>query len=176
MPVPSGQRNAGQQRGHGGHHDGAEAQQAGFVDGIRGVLAVLAFGLQSEVHHHDAVLLHDADEQDDADDGHHTEILAEEDQREQRAHAGGRQRGENRDRVDEALVQDAQHDVDRDQRGQDEQRFVGQRILEEAAVPWKPACRLAGMFISFCTLSMAEIALPSEASGARLNETVTEGN
>ena len=55
-------------------------------------------------------------------------ILAKENQRQERAHAGGRQRGENRDRVDEALVQHAQHDVDGDQRSQDQQRFVGQRI------------------------------------------------
>ena len=64
-----GQRNAAQQRGHGGHHDGAEAQQAGFVDGFGRGLAVLALGLQREVDDHDAVLLHDADEQNDADDG-----------------------------------------------------------------------------------------------------------
>ena len=31
------------------------------------------------------------------------------------------------------------------------------------------------MFISFCTLSMALMALPSEAFGARLKETVTDG-
>ena len=63
-----------------------------------GVLAVLALGLQREVDHHDAVLLHDADQQDDADDGDHAQILPEEHQRQQRAHAGRRQRGENRDR------------------------------------------------------------------------------
>ncbi len=54
----------------------------------------------------------------------------EEKKREQRAHAGGRQRGENRDGVNEALVQHAEHDVDGDQRGEDQQRFVGERILE----------------------------------------------
>ena len=95
--MPSGQRDAAQQRGHRGHHDGTEAQQAGFVDGFRRVLAVLALGFQCEVDHHDAVFLHDADEQDDADDGHHAEILTEEHEREQRADAGGRQCGENRD-------------------------------------------------------------------------------
>ncbi len=67
-PVPNGQRNAAEQRGHGGHHDGAEAQQAGLVDRFGRVLAVLALGLEREVDDHDAVLLHNADEQDDADD------------------------------------------------------------------------------------------------------------
>ncbi len=49
-------------------------------------------------------------------------------------------------------------------------------FLNEAAVPWKSACKLAGMFMSFCTLSIAVMALPRAALGARLNETVTEGN
>ncbi len=133
MPLPSGQRDAAEQRGHGGHHDGTEAQQAGFVDGVGGVLAVLALGLQGEVHHHDAVLLHDADEQNDADDGDDAEILMEQHERQQRAHAGRRQRGENRDRVNEALVEHAEHDVDRHQRGQNQQRLIGERILERGS-------------------------------------------
>src|SRR5271156_388931 len=49
-------------------------------------------------------------------------------------------------------------------------------FLKEAAVPWKSACRLGGKFISWATLSMAVIALPSAALGARLKETVTAGN
>ena len=118
-----GQRDAGQQRGHGRHHDGAEAQQAGFVNGLGGVLAVLALGLQGEVHHHNAVLLDDADQQDDADDGHHVQVLMEKKKCEQRAYAGGGQRGENRDRVNEALVKHAEHDIDGNQRGEDEQRL-----------------------------------------------------
>ena len=49
-------------------------------------------------------------------------------------------------------------------------------FLKDAAVPWKSACRLAGMCMSCCTLSIAVMALPKAAFGARLNETVTEGN
>ncbi len=124
MPDAEGQRNAAEQRRHGGHHDGTEAQQAGFVDGVGGVLAVLALGLQREVHHHDAVLLHDADEQDDADDGDDAQILTEQHQRQQRAHAGRGQRGKNGDGMDKAFVEHAEHDVDRDQRGEDQQRFI----------------------------------------------------
>ena len=44
-----------------------------------------------------------------------------------RAHAGGRQRRENRDRVDVAFVENAQHDVDGDERGQNQHRLVGER-------------------------------------------------
>ena len=47
---------------------------------------------------------------------------------------------------------------------------------KDAAVPWKSACKLAGMCISFCTLVIAEIAPPSAAFGARLKETVIAGN
>ena len=49
-------------------------------------------------------------------------------------------------------------------------------LRKEAAVPWKSAWRLAGMFMSFCTLVIAVIAPPSAALGARLKETVIAGN
>src|SRR3984957_19345968 len=45
-----------------------------------------------------------------------------------------------------------------------------------AAVPWKPACTLAGKFIFFAVLLIASMASPREAFPARLKETVTEGN
>ena len=41
------------------------------------ILPLLAFGFEGEVDNHDAVLLHNADEQDDADDGDDAQILAE---------------------------------------------------------------------------------------------------
>ena len=109
---------------------GPEAQQRGLIDGVGGVLALLALGFQGEIDHHDAVLLHDADQQDDADDGDDVQIQMEQHQRQQRAHAGRRQRGKNRDRMHEALVQHAQNDVDGHQRRQNQQTFVGQRALE----------------------------------------------
>ena len=56
--------------------------------------------------------------------------VPEDQQREQRAHARRRQGGEDGDRVDVALVEHAQHDVDRQQRRQDQERLVGQRGLE----------------------------------------------
>ena len=87
---------------------------------------MLALGFQREVHDHDAVLLDNADEQDDADDGDDAEVLAEEHEREQGAHAGRGERGKNGDGVNEALVQNAEHDIDRHQRGQDEQSLIGE--------------------------------------------------
>ena len=41
-----------------------------------GAHALLALGVQREIDHHDAVLLHNADEQDDADQRDHAEIRA----------------------------------------------------------------------------------------------------
>ena len=105
------------------------------------------FGLEREVDHHDGVLLHDADQQDDADDADDVEVHAEEQQREDGADAGGGQRGEDGDGMDVALIEHAQHDVDGDERGEDEDRLVGQRCFEclggalEAGVDGRRACR-----------------------------------
>src|SRR5262245_3502890 len=63
------ERKATEQGRHGGHHDGAKTEEARFVNRVGGALAVLAFGFEREIDDHDAVLLDDADEQDDADKG-----------------------------------------------------------------------------------------------------------
>ena len=139
------------------------------------LLSFLALGFEREVDHHDGVLLHDADQQDDADERDDAELAAAEHQRQERADTGRRQRGENRDRVDVAFVEHAQHDVDRDQGGQDQQRFVRQRGLErprralEAGLDARRQPEfLLGLRRSPCTAS------PSEAPGARLNERVDD--
>ena len=95
-----------------------------------GRLAAVALGFQREVDHHDGVLLHDADEQNDADQRDDVEIFLADEKRQNGAHAGGGQRRQNRDRVDVALVQHAQHDVDHHQRRQDQPDFIRQRVLE----------------------------------------------
>ena len=56
--------------------------------------------------------------------------MLEHEQREHRADARRRQRRDDRQRVDEALVEDAEHDVDREQRGEHEDRLGAQRVLE----------------------------------------------
>ncbi len=76
VPVPSASGTAAEQRGHGGHHDGAEAQQAGLVDGVQRRHALFALRVEREIDHHDGVLLHDADQQDDADQRDDAEIIA----------------------------------------------------------------------------------------------------
>jgi hypothetical protein len=62
-------------------------------------------------------------------------------ERQDGAHAGRRQRGENRDGMDVALVQHAQHDVHGDDGRQNQDRLVGQRGLEGlrpflGSLPW----------------------------------------
>ena len=55
-------------------------------------------------------------------------------QRQQRADAGRRQGRENCQRVDEAFIEDAEDDVDDDQRGADQRRLAAQRGLERLRV------------------------------------------
>src|SRR6266699_3239237 len=82
-------RQAAEQRGHCRHHDGAEAKQAGFVDGVERSLALFAFGFEGKINHHDGVFLDDADEQDDANQRDDAEFRAAQEQGENRANAGG---------------------------------------------------------------------------------------
>src|SRR5262249_31576228 len=91
-----------------GHEDGAEAQQAGLVDGLAWAQALFALGIDGEVDHEDRVLLDDANEQNDADEGDDGEVIAGENEREQGPDPGRGQGRENRDRMYEALVQNAQ--------------------------------------------------------------------
>ena len=73
------------------------------------------------------VLLHDADEQENAEHGDHAEIEVDRHQHEQRADAGGGKRRQDGDRMDGALVEHAEDDVDGHERGGDEQRLAGER-------------------------------------------------
>ena len=75
------QRHGAEDRGHRGHHDRPEAQQAGLVDRVTRRQALDALGLQGEVDHHDGVFLDDADQQNDADDGDDVEVVAQQHQR-----------------------------------------------------------------------------------------------
>ena len=136
----------------------------------------LAFGLEGEVDHHDGVFLHDADQQDDADQRDDAEFRAAEHQSQDGAHARGRQRGENRDGMNVALVQNSQHDVNRDQRGENQDWFVGERILESCGGALEHALD-AGRHVRgrALTLLMPSTASPSEAPGARLKDSVTTG-
>ena len=76
-----------------------------------GDLPFLALRLEREVDHHDGVLLHDADQQDDPDQSHHAEFGMKDHQGQNRSDACGRERRQNRERMNVALVEHAQDDV-----------------------------------------------------------------
>ena len=101
---------------------------------------------------------------------------AEEDEGQDRPHPGRRQGGEDGDRVDVALVEDAEDDVDRDQGRQDQQRLVGQGGLEGLGRALEAAPDAGGQPQLLAVASTACTASPREAPGARLKEMVTAGN
>ncbi len=133
-----------------------------------GALALLALRLQGEVDHHDAVLLDDADEQDDADEGDEAEIRAADQQGQQGPHPGRRQGGEDGDRVDVALVENPQHDVDRQQRRQDQTARWPGRPGRPGPCPGKLPRMLAGSPIFLVAASMAVTASPRDAPGGQV--------
>ena len=70
--------------------------------------------IEREVDHHDRIFLDDANQHYDPDNGNHAEIHFEKHQGQERTNAGGRQARENRDGVNEALIENAQHEIDDD--------------------------------------------------------------
>src|SRR5437868_440760 len=56
--------------------NGAEAQQAGLEDCLFWRLVLHALRLERKVNHHDGVFLYDTDQQNDADQGHHSQVVA----------------------------------------------------------------------------------------------------
>ena len=89
----------------------------------------MPLGGQREIDHHNGVLLHNADQQDDPDHGDDAQIGMRQHERQQRAHARRGQRGKNRDRMDVAFVENSEHDINRRQRGRDQDGLVAERIL-----------------------------------------------
>ena len=155
---------------------GREAQDARIIDRFHRLLPLVAFHFERDVDHHNRVLLHQPDQQDDADHPDHIELVVGQQQCQQGSYASRRDGGKNRDGMDVALVKHAQHDVDRAQRGEDQNQHVGTRILKSGRGSLKASLDRrwkADRALSF--LNGASVAWPSETPGARLNEIVTEG-
>ena len=100
------------------------------MDGVFRPRAGPAPVLDREVDHEDGVLLHDADEQDDANEGHNGEVRAREEQGENGAASGRGQGGDDRERVDETFIQNAEHEIDGHQGREDQEGLVGEGGLE----------------------------------------------
>src|SRR5258708_29102615 len=108
------ERKSTEESGHRGHHDGAKAKQTCFEDGVSRVLSLYSLRKEREVNHHNRVLLNNSDKQDDADDGDHVQLALKENQGKDGSDTRRRQSGKDRNWVHQALMQDPQHDVDRE--------------------------------------------------------------
>jgi hypothetical protein len=87
--APSeGDRQRPHQRGERRHRDRPEAHHTRFMNGLERLLAMLPLCHYSEVDHHDAVLLHESDEHDDADKRIKAQLGPENQQRQERAEPG----------------------------------------------------------------------------------------
>jgi len=110
-PSSHGQRDSAQQGRHGRHHDGGETARGTPVNASRGFIPCCRSASSAKSIIIMAFFLHDADQQDDADQRDHAQVDAANQEREDGPHAGRRQGREDRDRVDVAFVKHAQDDV-----------------------------------------------------------------
>ena len=98
-------------------------------------------------------------------------------QQQQRAEAGRRQRRDDGDRVDQALVEHAEDEVDHEQRGGDQDRRARQRIARRPArCPGSSSAATAACRVAVRSAGWPLIASPIAVPGSRLNEIVTDGN
>jgi hypothetical protein len=132
------------------HHDRSEANEARIEDRGGGGLSFATAFLDRHVDHHDAVLLDQSDEHDHTDERIDIQVASEQHQREQCTETRRWQARENRQRVNETLVQDAEDDVDHEDCEQKNPSETAYRILKclrrslEAAADGsrQRACRL----------------------------------
>jgi hypothetical protein len=71
-----GERQRTKHRGHRGHHDWTKPDQARLVDRFFGTESFVSLGVEREIDHHDGVLFHDADKQDNSDDRDEIQLIA----------------------------------------------------------------------------------------------------
>ena len=127
-----------------------ETHDAGAVDRFLRRQSLLLTDMQGEIDQHDAVLLDDADQEDDADDRDHAEIEMSCHQQHQCSQPRRRQRRDDGDGVDQALIQYAEDEVDHEQRCQDQDRRGRQRVpegLRIALEAGRQRDRLAKLFL-----------------------------
>ncbi len=113
-PPLQGQRQRAEQGRSRRHHDRPEPQQTRLVNRFFRTHPFIALRVEGEVDHHDCVLLHDADEEDDSNQRDEGKISPAKDQGDQCSDARAWQCRQNRDRMDVTLVENAKDDVDDD--------------------------------------------------------------
>ena len=138
-------------------------------------LALVALRLEREVDHHDGVLFHDADQHDDSHERVKVQFLVKEQQRQQRADAGGGQAGKNRDGMNEAFVQNSQNDVDHQNGRHQQQPHARERVLETPAPSLGTCVGCRGQNLEGLRYSTSLVASPKATPGFRLKLMVTAG-
>jgi hypothetical protein len=93
--------------------------------------------MEREIDNHNAVLLYDSHEKKQTDHGIKRESRTEKPEGEQTTHDRGEKRGENRDGVHIALVEDAENDIHNKQSGKDKKRKRLKELLENQAFSLK---------------------------------------
>ena len=86
--------------------------------------------LNRKVNHHDGVFLDDTNQQDHANESDDRQLGIEHHQGQQGADTGRRQGAQNRQRMDQTLVQNAEHQVDRDEGRKNQQGLRAERLGE----------------------------------------------
>src|SRR5438093_13045846 len=114
-----------EERGDWRHHDRPETQQACLVDRVNRSLSFLSLRLEREVDHHDAVLLHDTDQEDDADQRNNIHLLPKQQQRKKSSYTCGWQCRKDRDRVNVTFIEHTEHDVHGYKRRKNQKRNIG---------------------------------------------------
>ena len=76
-----------------------------------GSLAFDPLGFNRKVDHHDRVFLHDSEQHDQAHERIKVQLFVEEHERKQRTENRRRQAGKNGNGMNEALVQNTEHDI-----------------------------------------------------------------
>ena len=91
---------------------------------------MLALCLKRKVDHHDRVFLHDADQQYDPDQRHHTQFGAADQQSQNGSDTCRRERRKNRERMNVTLIENTENDIHRHNRRQNQPGLVFQCGLE----------------------------------------------
>ena len=75
MPMPTASGSA-KHRGHRCHHDRPEPNETRLINRFFGTESFVTFCVEREIDHHDRVLFHDADKQDNSDDRDEIQLIA----------------------------------------------------------------------------------------------------
>src|SRR5689334_1435422 len=123
-------RQSSEQCSERGHQDRSKAQQTRLINRFLWRLSTFSLRLERKVDHHDGVFLHNADQKNDSNKRDDTKLHVEDEQRQNRAYTGRRQCRKNRYRVDVALIEHSQNDVNGNKSSQHQIRLIGKRTAE----------------------------------------------